>query len=688
MRLFYTTITVALITANGFLPRQASAQATQKMSYQAVIRNNNNTLITSTTIGMRISILQGSSTGMAVYEETQTTKTNANGLVSLEIGSGTIVSGVFSTINWASGPYFIKTETDPAGGTNYTIVGTSELLSVPYALFSGNGSGTSNAWTLKDRDIYNNNAGKVGIGTTKPTTLLTLKTPINTAGWTHIGGEDSIIVSEGIGGVSASIGTSTNHAFRLNAGGLGRLHIYPTGDVVVGDNATGSFGKFTVATKINSYGISHLGEGGSIMATWMGGTSGGIGTVSNTDMLIFANSVPALFIASGTRNVGIGVEFPTNKLQVGSLGNTGFAGNDFAIGNGTNAMAIYQTNASTLIGSSTDIVLKPRNNGLGYVGINTVVPTNKLQIGSLGTSTFNGNDLAIGNGTNAMVIYQSNASTLISSTTDIILKPRNNGHGRVGINTNNPRAPLDVVDYTDNQFSQYSYVNSVSGFNGWQDICSQCIAGVSIYAQRNVAAEEFDAYSDARIKDIIGASSTAKDLETINALQVTDYTMKDKVKNGNKQFKKVIAQEVEKVYPQVVSKHTDFIPNVYQLTSKVEKTANGYLFSFTNEHNISSTAKKLRVILPEGMQEMEIFSVPSDKQVIISATDIKDEKVFVYGEEVDDFRTVDYEGLTTLNISATQELSKLIKKQQEMIDKQKQEIELLNKRLSILEAKQ
>ena len=110
------------------------AQTPQKMNYQAVIRNGSNGLLTLTPVGMQISILQGSTTGTAVYVETQTPITNANGLVSLEIGSGTIGTGTFEGIDWAAGPYFIKTETDPTGGTDYSITGTSELLSVPYAL--------------------------------------------------------------------------------------------------------------------------------------------------------------------------------------------------------------------------------------------------------------------------------------------------------------------------------------------------------------------------------------------------------------------------------------------------------------------------------------------------------------------------------------------------------------------------
>ena len=130
MRRIYSVIAGLFFIASVF------AQVPQKMSYQAVIRNNSNTLITSTPVGMKISILQGSSSGTAVYAEIQTTNTNANGLVSLEIGSGTVVTGTFADIDWATGSYFIKTETDPAGGTTYTIVGTSELMSVPYSLFS------------------------------------------------------------------------------------------------------------------------------------------------------------------------------------------------------------------------------------------------------------------------------------------------------------------------------------------------------------------------------------------------------------------------------------------------------------------------------------------------------------------------------------------------------------------------
>ena len=88
-----------------------------------MVRNESNTLVQGT-VGVRVSILQGGVNGPVVYQETHTTTTNINGLMTLQIGGGTMLSGDFATIDWADGPYFLKTETDPNGGTNYTIEGT------------------------------------------------------------------------------------------------------------------------------------------------------------------------------------------------------------------------------------------------------------------------------------------------------------------------------------------------------------------------------------------------------------------------------------------------------------------------------------------------------------------------------------------------------------------------------------
>jgi hypothetical protein len=139
------TICVAILMATSVF-----AQAPEKISYQAVVRDGSNNLVASSTVGMRIQLLQDSEFGDAVYVETQTPTSNANGLVSLEIGEGIVVSGTFASIDWANGPYFIKTETDPTGGTSYTISGTSQLLSVPYALHAKTADSVSGTITETD----------------------------------------------------------------------------------------------------------------------------------------------------------------------------------------------------------------------------------------------------------------------------------------------------------------------------------------------------------------------------------------------------------------------------------------------------------------------------------------------------------------------------------------------------------
>jgi len=141
-------------------------QAPGKMSYQAIIRNAANSLVVSQNVGMRISILQSSASGTAVYVETQTPTTNTNGLVTMDIGSGTVVTGTFSSIDWSAGPYYIKTETDPAGGTSYTITGTSQLLSVPYALYAQTASAVA-ANSISTTQIANSavTSAKIADGT-------------------------------------------------------------------------------------------------------------------------------------------------------------------------------------------------------------------------------------------------------------------------------------------------------------------------------------------------------------------------------------------------------------------------------------------------------------------------------------------------------------------------------------------
>lgn len=134
MRRFSIIIITVLVSVMAF------PQSPQKISYQAVIRNSNNTLVVNTTIGVKINLHQDSPTGTIVYTETQTPTTNANGLISIEIGGGV----GFGSINWASGIYFIETQIAVVAPlTTYTISTTSQFLSVPFALYANTAGGVN-----------------------------------------------------------------------------------------------------------------------------------------------------------------------------------------------------------------------------------------------------------------------------------------------------------------------------------------------------------------------------------------------------------------------------------------------------------------------------------------------------------------------------------------------------------------
>ena len=136
-KLVLSLVAIATISLSSF------GQAPEGFKYQAVVRDAGNLILNNQAVGMRVTVQQGSIGGTAVYTETFIPTSNAYGLVNIEIGSGNTTDD-FSTIDWSAGPYFIETAMDVTGGTTYVVMGTSQLMSVPYALYaktSGNGQG-------------------------------------------------------------------------------------------------------------------------------------------------------------------------------------------------------------------------------------------------------------------------------------------------------------------------------------------------------------------------------------------------------------------------------------------------------------------------------------------------------------------------------------------------------------------
>lgn len=190
---FFATFLLIAFTGTMYL----SAQAPQKFSYQAVVRNTDGSLITNQSVGIRVSIIEESPSGTPVYIETHSVTTSGQGLITLDVGTGS-TGNDFSGIDWGGNDYFLKIELDPSGGTSYTEMGNSQLLAVPYALYSSDSEpqqlllegsvlsisdgntvslpsvGTSH-WTNVGDTILYHVTGKVGVGTTLPTGKLEVK---------------------------------------------------------------------------------------------------------------------------------------------------------------------------------------------------------------------------------------------------------------------------------------------------------------------------------------------------------------------------------------------------------------------------------------------------------------------------------------------------------------------------------
>ena len=541
--------------------------------------------------------------------------------------------------------------------------------------------------------------GKVGIGTLTPSFPLTLQTGKAAGNWGLVHTDSIVqfgdyISSQGI----AEIGTRTNHPLYIFTN---NFDAPPAIAIAAAHNFVG-FNTTTPQTFLDVHGIDariQLVENTyNHNATFSRYTNRlEIGVPDAFQVAIGAVAAPNLYLS--VKGLGLNFNAPVNKLQIGN--SLGYSGNDIAFGNSGQASALAQTGSISQWYATTSIGFMPSSGNKGNVGINTLSPVNHLQVGS--TPGYSGNDIAYGNGAQSSAFAQTTNYSIWNATTNIAIMPQGNGHGRVGINTTTPIAPLEVDDYVqlgDAEIGRVEYGNGYAllhpdnntgtvGFGAYTDFCQDCTANVSIYAAGNIMGLELDAISDARVKEIKNISDPGDDLQTLNKLHITNYTMKDKIRFGNKPYKKVIAQQVETVYPQVISKHRDFIPNVYQMSEAIKKTDGGYLITFHSAHHIGEHAGRLKIQVAgeNTMNKYQIRSVPSENSVEIRADKLNGDRVFVYGEEVDDFRTVDYDGLATLNISATQQLSKQVTEQGKAIQQLTDELTDLKAELNALKNK-
>lgn len=143
------------------------AQSPEKFNYQAVVRDQSGNVVSNKQVSLRISILKGSTFGTYVLVENHTPETNKYGIVNLIIGEGTVSTGSLSGIDWSDGPYFIKIDIDATGGENYSELGTTQLISVPYSLYSNNSGHSKTADNVVNLD-YEQLNGKPDLSQYQP----------------------------------------------------------------------------------------------------------------------------------------------------------------------------------------------------------------------------------------------------------------------------------------------------------------------------------------------------------------------------------------------------------------------------------------------------------------------------------------------------------------------------------------
>ncbi|MCH1480246.1 MAG: hypothetical protein L7U23_09120 [Crocinitomicaceae bacterium] len=543
------------------------AQAPEGVNYQSVIRDNTGNLMANAFVGLKISLLQNSTNGTVVYEESFDASTNDFGLTNIVIGNGNPISGDFSLIDWSNGPYFIQIAADENGGTDYEIMGTQELMSVPYALYA--------------KTAGNGPQGEQGIqGETGPQGL---------QGEQGVQGDAGPQGEQGIQGETGLQGLQGEQGIQGVPGAQGL------------QGEQGIQGLQGIQGVPGNDGLLPNGTETGNTTFWNG-----------TEWVVDNNNI---FNAGG--NIGIGTTSPTSKFEV--------SGGDIAI----NSPFKYKVKNAT--DGDNFLMYEPTVDGLRLNGFDAVFITT-----TDGTNATAGQDLVVRN-------------------------------GRVGINTNTPsQGLLHVNGYYSDPFGNFTYyatgpnTGTAAGTN----------LNTSIFATHRVVAGEFNAISDARIKNIEGVSNSDKDLETLNKIEVTDYHMIDP-SHGDKPVKKAIAQQLEEVYPQAVSKSTNCIPDIYLLAD-----CNAGKIKIKNNLKVG---ERIRLIFED---KEEIASVISRSANSIQTNLDLSGKVFVYGRQVDDFRTVDYQAVAMLNVSATQALLRRI----EALEKENQALKEVNENMNALKS--
>jgi len=659
-----------VLLAFALAPTGSQAQTSQYMSYQGFLTDGNGNALGSTNTGPKaydvvFRMWDAATGGNELFSELQTVTVD-NGYFSVLLGQGTAYSAEptlhvpLTTVFTNSGALSRYVEVTVLGigtGGFITILPRLQLVSSPFAFQAANALNVTGAnvisvsnlatnlgvWLTSNTNIYRT-GGNVGINTTTP------GAPLDVTGNIHASG------NVGIGTLTPGAPLDVNGNIQLEGTHL----IYNAANPVIdfgggtlnfrSDTTAGNIASYTTPMSLLANGNLNLtgsGNGyvfadrtGGNYPTWTWYANGGTANLYNS-----STSANAITVAANG-NVGIGTTGPAVALEVNGNLQIDAAAGEHLIFNNAGAIIDWGSGGSLYFRADTTS---------GNIGSFSTPMT----LGATGDLYVTGGyyfyDRITTTSYPTWTWYANGGTALLYNTSGGNVMTVTQG-GNVGIGTQTPGFPLEVGSSTIVSSSGYAY-----GDGGYLNEGYSANVNVSIHAVDYMLAPSFLANSDARIKKPLHQSNPSEDLDLLNKIKVTDFIYVDKVAMGNGVHKKVIAQELEQVYPQAVNKTINFVPDIYALATGMEQKEDTLRLTMEKPHGLRA-GEKVKWIDDKGAVTQSVVS----KVVSDVAFEVKFEgkisQAFVYGKEVKDFRVVDYEAISMLNVSATQELAKRLGK--------------------------
>lgn len=635
---------VALIAVAGFLTSDAaSSNPPDFLTYQGYLADGSGLALAQDTpvnYNVVFRIYDSQSGGTLLWAEVQTVTVD-KGYFSTVLGEGAVnaseprppLSAVFTNAS-ASDRFLDMTVT--IGGSSLNIAPRLRFLPSPYAFLARHAtaltSPTGSPLVTTEGGVINfngtvSNAGAIANSATTATSANVANTIVQRDASGNFAA-NHIFVGVGLSGPSVNAG-------HLHAGTYSPTH--PQGAHLEWNHSNG---------------------GGE---TWIlnqrGGGAGGI-AFGEVDGL---RSITERMRIRHDGRVGIGSNNPDAYLTVVSSGQTGGNNTAVFIANGINsgrfASHLHYGATGDVYWRSADgagkVVLQDTG---GNVGIGTANPLARLDVAGMGQ--FAGAQIGAGaaygfygdGGNIALRTFAGGGTyfqTLGGARTDMLIDPA--GNVVIGSNPGPQGARLAVLEGFYHNGIYGAYIN-VGGAGG------AVVHGehlISIYAQHSMwVGNTVIVSSDERIKNIQGRSNSASDLETLLDIEITDYQYKDQISNGDSFHKKVIAQQVEEVFPQAITMQTNVIPDIFETGAFQD----GWVSLSTD----LKVGDRVRLIGEKDKDTVcEVLEIGEDSFRVSFET--QGDQIFVYGREVDDFRVVDYDAISMLNVSATQELAEKVR---------------------------